>query len=90
MCVYRDFETNKTIVYLQKIKFDHWGTEGYSEYTYDINSKRYFLSGVDPDYSNWITKEIKQIEVSDKFYNPDLHIEPNKGFMQETEETIPF
>ncbi len=90
ICVYRDFETNKTIIYRQKIKFDHWGTEGESEYTYDILSKRYFLSGTSPDYTNWITKDHKEpvIASAEINYNPNLHIEPNKEFVNEEE--IPF
>ena len=32
ICVYRDFEEQKTFVHIQKIKFDHWGTEGMAEF----------------------------------------------------------
>lgn len=87
LCIYRDFETGKTVVYRQKIKFDHWGTEGDSEYEYEVNSKRYFASGSQFDYSNWITKKHEKSE-SDKTehqFNPNLHIEPNKEFTLETE-----
>ncbi len=59
--MYRDFEQKKTRVYRQKIKFDHWGTDGFSEYDYDIESKRYFQGELDK--KNWITREDVQISV---------------------------
>lgn len=52
ICVYRDFETNKTFVHIQKIKFDHWGVEGCAEFDYDLKSKRYY-NGI-LDNSSWI------------------------------------
>lgn len=42
ICVYRDFELEKAFVHIQKIKFDHWGTEGVAEFSYDVKSKRYY------------------------------------------------
>lgn len=50
--VYRDFETNKTHVHIQKIKFDHWGVEGCAEFDYDLKSKRYYNGFL--DNSSWI------------------------------------
>lgn len=55
IAVYRDFDLGLTTIYRQKIKFDHWGTEGFSEYTYDKVSKRYIHNG-NVDNINWITK----------------------------------
>lgn len=55
-CAYRDFDTNETRIYRQKLKFDHWGVEGYSVYKYDIPSKRYYADGCF-DSTNWITRE---------------------------------
>ncbi len=56
IAVYRDFHKQVTTVYRQKIKFDHWGKEGHSEYKYDYSSKRYYQEG-DFDGKNWITGE---------------------------------
>ena len=92
ICVYRDFERKTTTVYRQKVKFDHWGEEAASEYTYNVESKRY-QSGMYPDTTNWITKdeEIKAIENSiplpklqavDSFYEPnenDLSLDRSDG-----------
>lgn len=74
ICVYRDFETNKTIISRQKVKFDHWGEVGYSEYEYDVASKRYYVGM--PDRTNWITgntyslyEEMKTLRLTDE---PDI------------------
>lgn len=55
ICVYRDFEEQKTFVHIQKIKFDHWGTEGMAEFTYDVRSKRYISDRI--DNQSWIRKK---------------------------------
>jgi twinkle protein len=52
ICVYRDFEQEKTFVYVQKIKFDHWGTEGCATFSYDVKSKRYQSDIM--DLQSWI------------------------------------
>lgn len=62
ICVYRDFDKGLTYVYRQKIKFDHWGTDGFSEYKYDLDSKRYIYNDY-IDTSNWISNEMKQTEL---------------------------
>lgn len=54
ICVYRNFDTGKTQVHIQKIKFDHWGTEGCAEFEYDLKSKRYYTGIL--DNSSWIRK----------------------------------
>lgn len=84
VCVYRDFDTGITRVFIQKIKFDHWGSDSYCDYNYELNSKRYFVIGSNPDYSNWITKKEKQTEIY--LENPNKFIEPNKQFLDE----VPF
>jgi hypothetical protein len=39
-------------VHVQKIKFDHWGTEGCAEFDYDLKSKRYYVDIL--DNRSWI------------------------------------
>jgi twinkle protein len=53
LCVYRDFDKKTTTIYRQKIKFNHWGTDGMSEYNYDLDSTRYYKDFL--DNTNWIT-----------------------------------
>ena len=52
ICVYRDFEEQKTYVHIQKIKFDHWVTESCAVFTYDVKSKRY--QSDTPDLGSWL------------------------------------
>jgi len=39
--VYRDFSSNTTKAYVQKVKFSHWGEQGVAEFKYDLESGRY-------------------------------------------------
>lgn len=72
ICVYRDFEEQKTFVHVQKIKFDHWGTEGMAEFTYDVRSKRY-ISDI-PDNGSWIRKKSLYEELRDEMGFDDKDI----------------
>lgn len=63
MCIWRDYITNKTKVFVQKVRFSHWGELGNTEWEYDKESGRFNIcvGGLTvPDYSNWITKENQQ------------------------------
>jgi len=71
LCIYRDFKEKQTFVYRQKIKFDHWGTEGLSAYSYDLDSKRYYKGN--PDNSNWITKPTVQTEIAESAMQPNIY-----------------
>lgn len=60
--VYRDFKDDVTRVFIQKVKFSHWGEIGVAEYKYDKESGRYNEYNIEPgfqfkeDKSNWIIK----------------------------------
>lgn len=54
--VYRNYATNKTEIYVQKVKFSHWGKVGHCEFDYDLDSGR-FLDGEEQGY-NWIENQI--------------------------------
>lgn len=55
--VYRNFETGKTEVYVQKVKFSHWGKVGMVEFDYNLDSGRFMLP--EDELYNWIT-DMKQ------------------------------
>jgi len=55
MCVYKNGQSE---IYVQKVKFKHWGAVGNCTLAWDKVTGRYY-SGV-PDYSNWIAKDWKQ------------------------------
>lgn len=69
--VYRDFEENRTTVYVQKVKFSHWGQVGLCEFTYAGASGRYI--GIQQGYSSesWIPVEREQqkLPVNTDFLN---------------------
>lgn len=63
ICVYRDYNTGATKVFVQKVRFSHWGELGYTEWQYDKDSGRFNLdlAGVcQVDKSNWILAGEKQ------------------------------
>jgi len=59
--VYRDFKDDVTRVFIQKVKFSHWGEIGVAEYKYDKECGRYNEYNIEAgftfkeDKSNWIT-----------------------------------
>lgn len=59
ICVYRDFEDNKTYVYVQKVKFSHWGETGAVDFTYEPLSGRYIEEGSQYFSGSWI--QFKQL-----------------------------
>lgn len=63
--VYRDFKTNETKIFRQKIKFDHWGDFGHSAYKFHVPSLRYYKEGF-PDFRNWITGELNTTAVKEE------------------------
>lgn len=71
--VYRNFETSITTIHRQKVKFDHWGETGYSDYLYDVPSKRYYQTGKPLDKSNWIKKELTDEEIKPLFDWNSIH-----------------
>lgn len=52
ICVYRDFNSMTTRIYRQKVKFNHWGEVGFSEYGYHLDSTRYYSGQFNP--MSWI------------------------------------
>jgi hypothetical protein len=53
--VYRDFETNKSHIYIQKVKFKHWGQIGSVEWFWNKLNGRYFY--VNEDNNNWLIQQ---------------------------------
>lgn len=56
--VYRNYNTGKTEIYVQKVKFSHWGKVGACEFDYDLDSGRFVNYG-DENY-NWIESQIQR------------------------------
>lgn len=62
--VYRNFTTNRTEIYVQKVKFKHWGKHGMVELEWNPANGRYHK--YTPDSHNWITGQNHQIELMDE------------------------
>ena len=60
----------------KKIKFDHWGIEGFSDYYFDRQTLRYDISQ-NFDKSNWITYGMAGIDIK------QTTISENIGFLNE-------
>lgn len=69
LTVYRDFETNETYIYVQKVKFKHWGQIGHIVWRWDKNNGRYYNSVIDD--TNWLIKQQPQERMT---------FEPNRDF----------
>jgi len=73
--VYRDFKESQTHIYVNKVKFDHWGEVNTipSVFKYHIDSKRYYNIEDNFDKNSWIPKpaqkemqfKAKNIEIKD-------------------------
>ena len=72
--VYRDFEKNNTQIFRQKVKFDHWGTTGVSEYIFDKKRLRYNSSDMF-DKSNWIKEKTLADEMREYVSNKPTKVE---------------
>lgn len=59
--VYRNFENNTTEVYVQKVKFSHWGKVGVCEFKYCLDSGR-FKKDLDDDFHDWIRDKYQRQE----------------------------
>jgi len=58
ICVYRNFTTGRSEIYIQKVKFKHWGKPGSVELEWDWKTGRYYR--YTSDNLNWITGQYHQ------------------------------
>jgi len=74
LTVYRNYITNKTEVYIQKVKWEHLGKIGKIEYWYNEDNARFVGHGVEAQNS-WLKKEIPKYTQTD--------IQPNFSFSEQ-------
>lgn len=58
ICFYRNFETKRSEVYIQKIKHEHLGEQGMCELKYNVNNSRFCNLHGDYDNKNWLNPHI--------------------------------
>lgn len=61
LTVYRNYETGQTEIYIQKVKFKHWGQTGTLHLAWDSSNGRYY-KGI-PNYDNWINMTAPKAEL---------------------------
>jgi twinkle protein len=86
--VYRNFLENRTEVYIQKVKFSHWGEIGKVEFNYHLDSGRYIHYTDSENINNWIDKTILVEEKEPLIIQGSLTDAFGDIYQQETE--IPF
>jgi hypothetical protein len=86
--VYRNFLENRTEVYIQKVKFSHWGEIGKVEFNYHLDSGRYIHYTDIENLNNWIDKTILVEEKEPLIIQGSLTDAFGDIYQQETE--IPF
>jgi twinkle protein len=64
--VYRNFQTLMTEVYVQKVKFKHWGETGGVQLSWDKRNGRFYKGN--PNYDNWISYT-EPLKNNDDFLN---------------------
>lgn len=60
VCFYRNYETKRSEVHVQKIKHEHLGEQGMCELKYNINNSRFCNLHGDYDNSNWLMPKSEQ------------------------------
>ena len=76
--VYRDYEHFTTEVYIQKVKFKHWGQTGCCQLAWDKTNGRYY-KGL-PNSDSWIqAPKPKELEQNDNFLTNPNDIITNNG-----------
>jgi hypothetical protein len=80
--VYRDFESNVTTVYVQKVKFKHIGEIGNASFKYGLNNSRYYPC--DPDYPENFLENLDN-HIKDKLIQTDMKETLNYDHVEEAE-----
>jgi twinkle protein len=65
LTIYRNFAENITEVYIQKVKFKHWGKVGCVHLAWDFNNGRYYKGA--PDNSNWLSDKEQTLQTNTGF-----------------------
>lgn len=83
ICVHRDFNKNSTKIFVQKVKFKHWGKIGQVDLKWDYQTGRYTPELKEFDKSNWL---LSDEEPAIKFNSNFLTTNIGKPDMDDTEQ----
>ena len=83
--VYRDFATGQSIIYVQKVKFKHWGKVGNVYLSWDYTNGRYY-KGI-PSYESWINiEQPQQLQPNTDFLNNSNQLPKESDIIINTDE----
>ena len=88
VCFYRNFQTNMSEIYVQKMKYEHLGSQGMCEVKYNMNSSRFVNKNGAWDNSNWLLPKVPQSKI---LFEDIADVEP-RGFttIQIDDSLLPF
>lgn len=79
--VYRDYDNFTTEVYIQKVKFKHWGQTGCCQFAWDKTNGRYYKGT--PTYDSWIQEVKTELESNNDFLRNPQDIITNNGINED-------
>lgn len=77
ICVYRNFVNETTEIYVQKVKYSHWGEQGSIALKWNSQNGRYDQIGK-TDYDNWLQPNTEQTVLIEP--EPVHTLKPNTDF----------
>lgn len=88
VCFYRNYETKRSEVYVQKVKHEHLGEQGMCELKYNMNNSRFCNLHGDYDNTNWLMPRVEVAQTGINFAEPskEQEITPDTN----AAEPIPF
>lgn len=89
ICFYRNFTTNMSEIYVQKMKYEHLGSQGMAEVRYNMNSNRFDNKTGDWDNSNWLLPNTTPT-IEDLFGSPIPNIETHDPSKDNPNDDLPF
>ena len=86
VCFYRNYQTNLSEIHVQKMKYEHLGSQGMCEVKYNINSSRFNNLHGDWDNTNWLMPKSEQVPIN---YSEPAKEQSNFEFMATVREMTP-
>lgn len=60
---YRNYSTKRSEIHVQKFKYQHLGSQGMSEVSYNVNNSRFNSPSADWDNTNWLRPAAEQMDM---------------------------
>lgn len=88
---YRNYATKRNEIHVQKIKYQHLGTQGMAEVCYNVNNSRFNSTSADFDNTNWLRPPAEQADLFSPNPENGAALSPISSAMDNVEgEDLPF